>query len=47
MKKIKQYIVESVQDGYVIESLLRNISLAVASGAIACGIVILLFGWQK
>jgi hypothetical protein len=47
MKRIKEYIVDSVQDGYAIELLLRNISLAIASAAIGCGFVVLLCGWNK
>lgn len=47
MKKIKEYIIDSVHDGYAIELLLRNISFAIASAAIGCGLVILLCGWTK
>lgn len=47
MKKIKQYVIDSVHDGYAFEVLLRNISFAIACGAIGCGMVILLCGWQK
>lgn len=45
MKTIKQYIIESIQDGHAIEVLLRNISLVIASAAVCCGIIILLCGW--
>jgi hypothetical protein len=47
MKRIKEYIVDSIHDGYAIELLLRNISIAIASSAIGCGLVILLYGWTK
>ena len=47
MRKVKQYIVESIHDGYAFEVLLRNISGAVAISAIGCGFVFLFFGWTK
>lgn len=45
MKRIKEYIVESIEDGYAVEAFLRNISFAIAGAAICSGIVILLCGW--